>query len=614
MARKISLSVRIASVFSAVVAALLGLITLVIGLRLSTSVAALVREENLQIATARAAELGQLMDKLRSQLTLIAADPRMVAGDRTTVEAVLKDYVKLTSDEGGELIFAYPDGSFFTTSGGAGTIGDRKYFVQVMREGQDYVVADEAISKSLGVPIVVLAKAVAGPDGSRVGLVAFQLKASTLSEIVSAVKLGENGYAYLVDNRSFVIAHPNKDIILNLNLLESAATGWKGLDDVGRAMLAGETGAMAYHRPDGMNITGYYTSVPNSPGWSLALALPLKEVNATRDGLLVLLYLILAAGVLVAVFVAFLIARSIVKPIAHVVQVLGLLTKGDLALTGIDSAAARKVAARGDELGVMGQSIDTFIASLSSIVEGIRTASGQVAAGSDQMSEMAQGMAQGANEQASGIEELSASVEQLAATVKQNADNTAQADALSRRVAENAAESGRAVDETVASMKEIATRISIIEEIARQTNLLALNAAIEAARAGEAGKGFAVGATQVRQLAARSASAAREINELSTKSVAVASDAGKRIEDLVPDIRKTAELIQEISAASSEQSSGADQISKGVMQLDTVVQQNASSSEELAATAEELAGQATSLSDSIGFFKTNAQVTTAITP
>ena len=194
-------------------------------------------------------------------------------------------------------------------------------------------------------------------------------------------------------------------------------------------------------------------------------------------------------------------------------------------------------------------------------------------------------------------------MEELASTIRQNADNTAQADALARRVALNADESGRAVSQTTASMKEIASRISIIEEIARQTNLLALNAAIEAARAGEAGKGFAVVASEVRKLAERSQKAAGEINELSRTSVQVAGEAAKRLEELVPDIKKTADLIQEIAAASGEQAGGADQIAKGVTQMDSVVQENASASEELASTAEELAAQAERLAQTIAFFK-----------
>jgi methyl-accepting chemotaxis protein len=615
MTRRITLSIRIAVIVSVMVAALLGLVTLLIGLRLSSSVAALMDAENLQISAARGSEMGQLMDKLHSQLNLVAVSPLVQAGERKVVEPALKDLVKLTSAEGGDLIYAYPDGSFFTTSGGSGNIGDRDYFAQVMKQGQDYVVSDEVISKSLNAPVVVLAKAVVGKGGARVGLVAFQVKAETLSALIAKVKIGATGYAYLVDRRSLIIAHPNKDIILSLNLLDSVKSGWKGLDAAGKAMLGlkdGEAGYSRYMKPDGSDVIGYYSRIENTPSWSLALAVPVKEVNATRDELLALLFLLLGAGIVMAVLVSIVIAQSIVRPIKQVVQAMGMVAEGDLVLTGMNQQARDRTIARGDELGMLGRSIRDLVGSLGGIVGDIRTASGQVQVGSEQLSSTAQALSQGANEQAASIEELSASVEELASTIKQNADNTAQADSLSRRVAQSAEKSGKAVGETVTSMKEIASKISIIEEIARQTNLLALNAAIEAARAGEAGKGFAVVASEVRKLAERSAKAAGEINELSKKSTTVAAEAGKSLEELVPDIKKTAELIQEISAASGEQASGADQIAKGVTQMDQVVQQNASSSEELAATAEELAAQATKLVETMGFFKVSGTQASAI--
>ena len=164
-------------------------------------------------------------------------------------------------------------------------------------------------------------------------------------------------------------------------------------------------------------------------------------------------------------------------------------------------------------------------------------------------------------------------------------------------------ESGKAVTETVRAMKEIASRISVIEEIARQTNLLALNAAIEAARAGEHGKGFAVVAAEVRKLAERSQSAAGEISELSTMSVEISEAAGAMLAKLVPDIRKTTELVQEISAASKEQTTGADQINSAIQQLNRVIQQNAGAAEEMSSTAEELLSQAEELQSTVAFFK-----------
>jgi methyl-accepting chemotaxis protein len=194
-------------------------------------------------------------------------------------------------------------------------------------------------------------------------------------------------------------------------------------------------------------------------------------------------------------------------------------------------------------------------------------------------------------------------MEEMASSIKQNADNSGQTERIADKSAADATEGGKAVSETVSAMKEIAIKISIIEEISRQTNLLALNAAIEAARAGEHGKGFAVVASEVRKLAERSQAAAGEISTLSTRSVQVAEVAGEKLNKMVPDIQKTAELVQEISASCKEQDTGAEQINLAIQQLDSVIQQNASASEEMASTSEELSGQAELLKDTISFFR-----------
>ncbi|WP_051261891.1 methyl-accepting chemotaxis protein [Desulfovibrio inopinatus] len=265
------------------------------------------------------------------------------------------------------------------------------------------------------------------------------------------------------------------------------------------------------------------------------------------------------------------------------------------------------VEVRSDDDALM-QSLSLMVSRLDQVVMGIKAGSEEIASGSEELSATAESLSQGATEQAASVEESSASMEEMSAGIQHNADNSRQTEVIAQQAANHAEESGRAVSEAMGAMKEIAEKISIIEEIARQTDLLALNAAIEAARAGEQGKGFAVVASEVRKLAERSQAAAGEINELSMKSTNVAERASKMLENLVPDIKKTADLVQEITAASTEQSSGASQINNALQQLDQVVQQNSAASEELASTSMELSNQAQQLRRAVGFFQTDDSV------
>ncbi|WP_371055753.1 methyl-accepting chemotaxis protein [Rhodosalinus sp. K401] len=258
---------------------------------------------------------------------------------------------------------------------------------------------------------------------------------------------------------------------------------------------------------------------------------------------------------------------------------------------------------RRSEVDALGIALEDMLARLRQVISSAGASADSVAASAQEMSATAEQLSQGNTEQAAAAGQASASMEEMSATIRQSSDNAAQTEQIATKSAQEAEDSGRAVDEAVAAMKTIAEKITIIQEIARQTDLLALNAAVEAARAGQHGKGFAVVASEVRKLAERSQQAATEISSLSGRTLDASARAGEMLRALVPSIQRTADLVQEISAAAREQTTGAEQVNEAIRQLDIVIQQNASAATEAASSAESLASQSEQMRQVIGYFR-----------
>ncbi|WP_156418035.1 methyl-accepting chemotaxis protein [Aureimonas sp. AU4] len=416
---------------------------------------------------------------------------------------------------------------------------------------------------------------------------------------IGAIRYGAaNDYLFGYDSKGLRTVHPSADKL--------GQNAWDSTDPLGvkstqeQIRLAKDGGGYLQYASNRLNQDALVPKMSYSRyfapwDWVLATGAFVEDIDAAVEARVMNGLAWLGGMVALLALSGWFLARGVTKRLKGSVAYAEAIGSGDL--TG--SVATRA----SDEIADLERAMNAMSGKLSSIMAEVRASSAQVLSGSTQSATTAEQLSSGSTEQASASEEASAAVEQMTANVRQNADNASQTERVASKAAEAAARSAEAVASSVQAMNQIAQKITVVQEIARQTDLLALNAAIEAARAGSHGKGFAVVASEVRKLAERSQSAATEISELSGESLQVSTEAGRLFETLLPDIRRTAELVAEISAACREQAVGIEQINGAIVQLDQVTQQNASAANEMAATAEQLSVEAGRLEERAGFFR-----------
>jgi len=467
-------------------------------------------------------------------------------------------------------------------------VGSQDYFQASMR-GQSFV-SNPVKSKGNGRPVVRISTPIRDASGKVLGVLLMVAKFDAIyDQVLGPIKVGEHGYAFATNREGLIIGHPNPDRVMQANI---------STIDYGKRMMADRVGTYKYYYPlhKQWKIMAY--GFVEQAGWHVVVTAPLDELLAPLDTMRNFSILGTLITILAVAAVIFWVVRKIVAAMRDAVKISSAIADGSL-----DVDVPERFLGKGDEIGELARALQLMVDNLKQTVSSIRGATEEVAAGSEELAASSQAVSDGATTQAASVEEISSSMDLMTDSIRHNAENADQTQTIAGQAAKDAAAGGEAVSQTVSAMREIADKISIIEEIARQTNLLALNAAIEAARAGEHGKGFAVVAAEVRKLAERSGLAAADISELSANSVEVAEKAGGLLDKILPDINRTAELVQEIAAASNEQNSGAAQINSAIQQLDQIIQTNASTSEEIAGTSEELAGQSESLRQAVGFFK-----------
>jgi methyl-accepting chemotaxis protein len=629
----LKLRARIALLLGAYVAFIFLVVLVIIGFRMNKSVSDTAKASTLGIAVASAAQVGDLVDKMRGELRIIAQRSELVSKDRKLAAATLAELKGAASPEVAGMFLARPDGSYVTTAGEAGNIADKAYFQRIVSGSVSFVVSKPEPLKPAGLYQVVFANVLKSGDGEIAGLVAFQVRLSDLSLLAAKVRVGKAGYGWIADADGDVIAYPLPAKVMTLKIGEADAQGYKGFDAMKAAMAKGKPGTAVWKAPGGRSIITFFATVESNHNWIFAIDEPLDEILASVRPILVTLVIVLIASTMVSGFLAVLIAGSIARPIALAGASFRELAEGE------GDLRKRADARRGDEIGDLARDFNSFLDKLREIVSSLKEAQaslgsigdglgGSVEATTAAVSRISLAIAevggktvrqaQSVDQASAAVDEIAHNIEGLEDRIENQAASVTEASAAIEEMVGNIASVSRSmeamanqfsallvasqdgksiqdaafsrIEQIAASSASLLDANEVIASIASQTNLLAMNAAIEAAHAGDAGKGFSVVADEIRHLAETAAEQSRTIGSDLTSVQAAIADvvgaaraSGAAFDDVASRMGETERLVREMRGALGEQRDGGAQVLEALKSVNDITSEVRSGSSEMSA-------------------------------
>ena len=571
--------------------------------------------EDLTTEIVNASEMGveEWLNGMKKELSNLAITNVVTSMDPDQFVPRLKEVVNRNEGLYETAFVTYPDGKAYTADWAEVELSSRGYFGRIFRDGDDFAISNALISKATGEPIFVVATAIK-KDNKTIGLLGLNITLNTLKEKLNSIKIGDDGFVFLVDGTGLTLSHPDEDMIMSFDMTDTKKDGFVGLEEAGIRMTKGESDIVSYTRPDGSDYALFFRPVAHTPNWSLGAVVPQAQINETSNQILNIIILafliIIAVIVVIAIFVGIVFSTP-VKELAKIV-----LRIADYDLTYEEDSKALKYLKQKDEIGQMTNALATMQTNLISLIKkvdedaksmsdasnNLASVSEEQSASAEELTSQSQNVESNVQNTSASIEEVTSGVEEVAASsqdVSKNSqelatdiEQTEKAVKLGQKELETQRQKMEQVDQQNDNTQDIVTTVAekannvqeivnTISSISEQTNLLALNAAIEAARAGEAGKGFAVVADEIRKLAEESQSASANIANILNEIDEGSDNANEAV-------KKTVTLYKELREGNKKVVEQFDQITNYMETVNNRVEALMGAAEEQSASAEEM--------------------------